>query len=432
MRPKKRGWAALFGVGWLSEAVYLAATIRLPWWRYGGRLWSWPELLGGGWGLAVCLAGIAVLMGVYLLGWFVVRQGWEDRRILWRFAGLFAVTLLWFMPITSDLFTYLTQSHLLTDLRANPYQVAPLDLSSDPLVLAYPTRYATRPSVYGPVWILLSAPGTLTRVDIVGGLFWLKGLAVVAYLGCARLVERILQQIRHTATVEGLYLFAWNPLVLLLGVGAGHNDMVMMALVLLAFWLAVNQHWVGAWMTLVLSIWVKYVSVIFFPLLILWTWKWAKEVSGLDPVQTCARGAVASALVSVLAFLPFWSPGLLPGIGQRLLQPINWAMGSLDQWIWALRIGLACFAAVYGILIRRLVRGDASFQRFVDTCFLLSLIVFGMGAARSQPWHLIWSITLASLASWRWAWPVVVGLAAIMLGAQVWVEWGAPGLKLLF
>ena len=36
------------------------------------------------------------------------------------------------------------------------------------------------------------------------------------------------------AALEGLYFFAWNPLVLLMAVGDGHNDIVLVALVLLA------------------------------------------------------------------------------------------------------------------------------------------------------------------------------------------------------
>lgn len=431
MRPRKWGWAALYGAGLMTELVYLAAAIRLPWWRYGGRLWSWPELLGGGRGLAVCLAGIGVLMGAYFLGWLAVRQGWGERRIVWGFAGVFTVTLFWLMPITSDLFNYLTQAHLLTDLRANPFQVAPLTFSADPVIRAYPTRYGTRPSVYGPAWVLLTAPGTLTRWDIVGGVFWIKGLAAAAYLGSAKVVERILQQTRPLAAAEGLYLFAWNPLVLLLAVGAGHNDMVMMALVLLALWFTWKRRWIRAWVTLVLSFWIKYVSGILLPLLLLWTWK-QRDVEGRSSVcKGTIGGASVSGLLSVLVLVPFWSPGLLIGIGARLLQPINWMEGYFAGGQ-ILRIGLVSFVGVYGVLMANLARQEASFQRLVNASFLAFLLLFALGAARSQPWHLIWPVALAGLSSWRWAWPVSVGLSAIMLGAQVWAEWGAPGFNLIF
>ncbi len=427
-----RGWAVLSAAGLIGEAVYLMAAIRLPWWRYGSRLWSWPELLGGGKGLPVCLAAIGALMGAYLVGWFAVRQGWGHRRIVWGFAGLFTVTLFWVMPISSDLFTYLTQAHVFADLQANPFQVAPLTFFTDPLIRAYPTRYVTRPSVYGPAWVLLAAPGVLTRWDIVGGVCWIKGLAAAAYLGSARLVELILQQTRPIAAAEGLYLFAWNPLILLLAVGAGHNDLVMMALVLLALWSAQKQHWSWAWVSLALSVWVKYVSAILVPLLILWTWKQRDQTGWSRGWRRVAGGLSASALLSTMVLAPFWFPGMLTGIGARLLQPINWMEGWSDAGGWMLRIGLAFFVGAYAVLMGNLARGEASFQRLANACFLAFLLLFGLGAARSQPWHLIWSVALAGLSDWRWAWPVSVGLTAMMLGAQTWAEWGAPGLNLLF
>jgi hypothetical protein len=71
-------------------------------------------------------------------------------------------------------------------------------------------------------------------------------------------------------------------------------------------------------------------------------------------------------------------------------------------------------------------------QRILDAGFLVSLLVFLLGAARSQPWHLIWPVSLAGLSAQRWAWPVVMVLSAMMLVSQIWVEWGTPGLTVLF
>ena len=241
----RRGRAWLLVAGLASLAVYLAATLRLSWWRYGSELTSWSEILGRGGGpFALCLAGVVVLMALYLWGWRLLRRGAPDagmRRLVRGFALLFAATLFWLLPITSDLFSYLTKAHLFTDLEVNPLFSAPGDYPGDRLLWAYPTRYSTEPSVYGPAWTLLSAPATLGRYDLAGGLIYLKGLVAFAYLGSAWLLERILRQIRPAAATEGFYLFAWNPLVLLMAVGDGHNDIVMMATVLLAVWLLLAQ-----------------------------------------------------------------------------------------------------------------------------------------------------------------------------------------------
>jgi hypothetical protein len=273
---KRAGWWPLLAAGVVSEAVYLAVSLRLPWWRYATHLQSWSQLLGGGWlPLAGCLAGIAVLAAAYLWGWRLVRRTADvhrmsgvhrtagvhrteaARRLVWAFAALYAATVFWLLPITSDLFGYLVKAHLYTDLGENPLEDAPLEGPLDPFVLAYSGPYAGYSSAYGPAWTLLSAPATVGRYDLMGGLFYLKGLAAAAYLGCAWLVERLLRRLRPDDALSGLYLFAWNPLVVLLAVGDGHNDIVMMALALLAVWLLLREQWLSAAGFLALSIWIK-------------------------------------------------------------------------------------------------------------------------------------------------------------------------------
>ena len=73
-----------------------------------------------------------------------------------------------------------------------------------------------------------------------------------------------------------------------------------------------------------------------------------------------------------------------------------------------------------------------SAQQLLDASFTLSLLLFLLGAARSQPWHLIWPASLAGLSAKRWAWVSVAVLTAALLLSQVWVEWGTPSLETLF
>ena len=103
-----RNRALLLVAGLISASVYMTVTLRLPWWSYGGTLQSWACLLGDGreaFGLSI--AGLGVLMVAYLWGWQIVHSGRGKRWMIWGFAGLFAATLFWLMPMTSDLFAYL-------------------------------------------------------------------------------------------------------------------------------------------------------------------------------------------------------------------------------------------------------------------------------------------------------------------------------------
>lgn len=427
-------WWPLLAAGIAGEAVYLAITLRLPWWKYATHLQSWSQLLGRGWGpLFACLAGVGVLAVAYFWGWRVVRRAAAAREIeavrwlVWAFAGLYAATVLWLLPITSDLFGYLVQAHLYTDLGRNPLEDAPLEGPLDPFLLAYQGPYAGYSSAYGPTWTLLSAPATLGRYDATRGLLYLKGLAAAAYLGCAWLVERLVRRLRPDDALAGLYLFAWNPLVVLLAVGDGHNDIVMMVLALLAVWLLLREQWLPAFGLLALSSWIKYTSALLLPFFAIYAWRQMGRQAGARR-QAMLLGSVATAtVVTVLVFLPLWSREGLQDMVGRFLQPANSrALGS-GLSAEAMVLGLGLFAVTYLGLLWWLVRREGACQELCHGAFLALLLALLLGAVRSQPWHLIWPAALAGLSDRRWAWPLVAGLSVLLLAVQVWVEWGAPG-----
>ena len=483
----------LLGAGAVTEALYLAVTLRLPWWRYGGALQSWRDLLGAVYGAFwICLAGALLLLTIYVLGWRALRrlnrrQQEVQGRLVWFFALAFSATLFWLMPITSDLFNYLGQAHLFTDLGANPLLEPAAEVneavlakggSSDPLLSTYATVYAATPSIYGPAWTLISAPATLGPSETAFGLSYLKGLACLAFLGSAWLVQKIVGKLRPASAVEALYLFAWNPLVLLMAVGDGHNDMVMMAAVLLGFWFLLQESWVLAFGALAFSASIKYVGALFVPLFVLYTWDRSMHRSQRGPWPALLRGGFATVAVTGLLYAPLGSLEWGASVLLRLLKPANWAMtsapqpaarifwaeyvaGSVSQevlaWLPTLALvgGLFAFAVAYLYLIARLRLGlkeerfntclprmarrrrgrfslqKAKAQQLFDASFTVSLLIFVLGAARSQPWYLIWPASLAGFSTQRRAWPALIALSAVMLLSQIWVEWGSPGLVTL-
>jgi hypothetical protein len=437
----------LLGVaGSLSQAIYLAATVRLPWFRYGREVVAWKELLGrhpGGFGL--CIAAACALTALYLSGWWTVRQGPRPaglRWIVWGGALVFAGTLVWLMPVTSDLFTYVARAHLFTDLGTNPLLVAPVEAASDPLLRAYATSYSSHPAVYGPAWILLSAPGTTGANDFLTGVVYLKCLVTIGFLACAFVVERILRSQRPEAALEGLYLFSWNPLVLWMTAGDGHNDIVMMAAAMLGILWLLQRRWAAAAGALAVSVWIKYVSLVFVPLVFAYGLGLAvvrtrRQVSRRTGARDCARwvvswqqaafASVAGLVVSASILTPFWPFDWIPAVVRRLAFPVNWQVEPSLQPSLALGVGLLLYGLTYVPLLRGMFGDPDSQAGLLDRIFVASLMIFVLGVARSQPWHLLWPASLAGLSRKRWAWPTVAALSVAMLLGQVWVAWGAPG-----
>jgi hypothetical protein len=432
--------------GLITEIVYLTAVLRLPIWRYGDKLVAWSDLLGGQQRPpGLLLVGLSTLVVAYIGGWYLLSEGPDlpgRRVVIWSGAIVFAVTLLGLMPFTADLFTYLSQAHSFTDLQINPLVEAPLSQGPDPLLASYGTVYLTQPTAYGPVWVLLSAVGTWGPLDIGWGLFYLKALCLFAFLGCARLLENLLQAVRPEKSNSSLYLFAWNPLVLLMAVGDAHNDIVMMLGVLLALWLLLQERWVPMFIVLTLSILTKYVSLIFVAPFAIYMWQVVPHRERLGTMIRATLAVLAVLLVLSVPLLMVESGGALSDLWfvrllQRFLQPSSWRLGHREMVTGALVVGAGLFFASYVFLLGRFVvqrnrTPQTMFYRVIDLGFLLSLLAFVFGAARSQPWHLIWPASLTGLSSKRWSWPVIVALSVLMLAGQVWVEWGTPGLFLRY
>jgi Na+/phosphate symporter len=114
-----------------------------------------------------------------------------------------------------------------------------------------------------------------------------------------------------------------------------------------------------------------------------------------------------------------------------LLHPLNWYAGVGDWPASVLGVGLLLFSMAYISLLVRFWRGSRSFQDLVNGGFTALILAFLLGAARSQPWHLLWPATLAGLSSSRKMQAVIVGLSGLMLAVQVSVEWAVPSLCFL-
>jgi len=72
-------------------------------------------------------------------------------------------------------------------------------------------------------------------------LLFFKGLALLSHLVNCVLIWVILGKLAPARRLLGTFLYAWNPLALIELAGNGHNDGMLICLLLLATWLSVQQ-----------------------------------------------------------------------------------------------------------------------------------------------------------------------------------------------
>ena len=365
--------------------------------------------LGGG-TLAPILytLGVVALFALATVAWRAARDDADREVRLWALAPpvAFALILLLTMPLTSrDIFFYTMSGRVLSVYGRNPYTVAPSAFPNDPL-FAF-SNWPDYTSPYGPIWLLVS--GGLTRLagdDIVRSVLLLKLVAVGGYLACGGLIGAILRA-RGRAALPGMVFWLWNPLVLIEFAGAGHNDVLMLAGLLLGLWLYLRGRLGLAFATVALAAMVKLVALVVLPILL-----WHRLMALADwraRAWETARLAWPPAIVAALCLGPFW-------VGAATLGPVKEAdhyyssaahiARIMLEWTLAPRPAgdivrgaiVAILLLGYALILRRTPGDDGRLLAACASAMLLLIVLWPFFV----PWYCAWAVaTVATLGSGR-------------------------------
>jgi hypothetical protein len=234
---RQRPSLSLIIVGLASAGVYLTYVLLFPLTVYGRapRPYDMEQIARDRpWMGAVWVAGLILLFLGYLVAIRVTQRASVSFWLVLAFGLVFGVTLIWLYPVTAtDLFSYVMRARVQVVYGANPMTAPPGRFPDDPL-LPFVGEWKNSLSPYGPAWELLAgAVAALGFTGAVSGALAYKVVALLAYLVC---MAALFWGTGGDSTA--LLFFAWNPLVLLQGLGNGHNDLVMLAWLVLAlvFW----------------------------------------------------------------------------------------------------------------------------------------------------------------------------------------------------
>ena len=373
--------------------------------------------------LACVYAGLAVLAMAWLyLGREVRRNtpGTGPGDLL-RVAALWAAPLLLAAPLFSrDMYSYAAQAQL-THHGLDPYSNGPAALPG-PFLDEVQRMWVDTPAPYGPLWLILGAlVAGVVGQHVLLTVFTMRLLAVAGTVLIAVFMPRLARHFGVNPSVA-LWLALLNPLVLIHFVGGGHNDALMLGLVVAGLWLALTatteRRLVGAVVVVTLAVLVKAPAAFAVAFLApIWAVRTNHNLAGRT-VGRHRRWLWPTAKVAVVSLGTFAVVTLASGLGtgwtRQLSTPgavVNWlsvptGLGMLangvrhifgpvedgQALIDSLRLvgkvlSLAAAAAIWGWSWRgRPVRWLA-----------VTLTIVVMFAPVVQPWYLLWPLVLAAV-----------------------------------
>lgn len=201
----------------------------------------------------------------FLFLWMVKKNKLSISRF-WRILIPASIILLFsYNAFSYDLFNYMFDARIFTFHHQNPYIHKALDYPQDPWITFMRWTHRTYP--YGPVWLGFTIPLSFIGMQFfLPTLFLFKALMVGGFLGTVYYIGKILEKISPLDKMFGMAFFAFNPLVIIESLVSAHHDIVMMFFAVLAFFLLIGKKQILSFVTLFVSIGIKFATVLLLPI----------------------------------------------------------------------------------------------------------------------------------------------------------------------
>lgn len=316
---------------------------------------------------------------------------------------------------STDVFGYINRGWQQVQYGMNPY-VYTVDhipgWEHDPMITDH---WVNNPSPYGFLYLLIAKglcvlgggqkEATLLAFKL-GNLVVYGLTAMLVWLGAKRLsLSQVAPLAERNRPVLALYLYLWNPLVLVHGLCNGHNDMMMGLFVTLSAYFALIGSWIWILPALMAATLIKYGALVILPLALLFLIRqkaWRALVVGL----LLAAGVF---LLTGLPYLPDWSQFHLKEISRNAFV----SHGSLHSLIYSvfktvakevvpawypqrelvrdvMKNGLlTLYAAFYGgLAFRRWRQSSYSVLEWVEDALLVMTVLVCLISLKFYPWYL--------------------------------------------
>jgi hypothetical protein len=410
------GTLALAAITWATDRIATGSgrtySYLVPSARHGFPAWMRGPLAGVSSQLPVhqFVLLLAVMSTAYVV--VLVAAPWLPARLVLALVGVLVAMLALAPPLLStDIFNYVAYARMgLHGL--NPYAHGTVDFRADPSYPYVGHFWNHTPTAYGPLFTLASY--ALEPLGVAGAMWAFKAIAALATLGCVWMAWRIAPRVGRQPLRAAL-LIGLNPLVLVWGVGGGHNDAVLALLLLIGTWLVVREREAIGGAVIATAAAVKLSAGLVLPFLVLGVRRRARVAAAV------AGTAAALAALGVLVFGPDLT---------RMLD----ALRVQDRYGYS-TISLNGFPRHY----LHLSRAGPHTKLALKVAFVVVSTGLGLWCLRTRnwlsaagwstfvllltmgwvlPWYIWWLLPLAALARSRLLVPATVALTLAIAG--VW------------
>ena len=397
----------------LLVSVSAASTLKL----LPQTLWSGaPVGLSGSFGhtgIDLGNVGLPVTLGLMFVSYVVTvacARRLSPALVLGSIAALNALILLAPVLASTDIFSYQFYGRIGQTYHFNPYLAGPKALAGDPLYQYIGSKWIATPTVYGPLFTALSY--VLAPLSIAASVFAYKAIAALSSIAIVALVWNG-ARLRGVDQVKAAALVGLNPLIIIYGVGGGHNDLLMLAPMVAGLVLILQRRDRLGAASIVLGAAIKVTAGILLPFAL------------ADARGRLSRGrrrdlligaGIAASLVAVFAFVMFGTGPLnLPatietaqskGNGQSIPGFIGTHLGLGAVGLPASLALAALFAAVLCWLLWRVWCGRLDWIVGAGWAAVALLV----SAASLAPWYVAWLMPLAALGRDRRLWRAAIVL----------------------
>jgi alpha-1,6-mannosyltransferase len=381
-----------------------------------------PSWLAGpfaGTGLGLGVAPLIALLAV-MFGCYAIVAGTADRlsgrTVLMAIAALHALVLLAPPLLSTDVFSYQAYARMGDLYATNPYLQGPHAIALDPVYPFIGAKWVTMPTAYGPVFTLLSY--VLAPLSIAASVLTYKAIAAVASLALVAFTWNS-ARLRGLDPVRSAALVGLNPLIVLYGVGGGHNDLLMLSAVGAGIYLLLEHRRRAGGGALVLATGIKLTAALPVAFALV-------GGDGRRRRKDVLIGAASAALLLLALGFGAFGAGPLHIIATVSKGQSQGDWHSIPGFI-TTRLGLGdvghimalLLAAVFAVtllwLLRRVWRGQLD---WIDGAGWATAVLL-VTASALLPWYVAWLIPLAALASDHRLWRTAIVMTGVVQLIQV-------------